>query len=153
MEGIQSTCIFCAEYLGGSPAIEEDTERTELFSSRGFSMTAFTASRHLQPSSATFLLHREASNLHLATSTTTGARHMLGQQLTCYALLQQAQSWPARQGARCAALALRRIPPWPDHPSGSRLHRRVQAAPQRGTRPCLRLKSKLVGHSLLLQSR
>ena len=104
-------------------------------------MTAFTASRHLQQSSSALFLHREASNLHLATSTTTGTPHMLGQQLTCYALLQQAQSWPARQGARCAAMALLRIPPWPDHPAGSCLHRWVQAAPQRGTQPCLRLVS------------
>ena len=139
MQGIPWYMQVCAEYLGASPAIEEDTERTELFSSRGFSMTAFTASRHLQPSSSALVLHREASNQHLATSTTTGAPHILGQVLTCYALLQQAQSWPARQGARCAALALRRIPPWPDHPAGSCLHKWVQAAPQQGTQPCLRL--------------
>lgn len=71
---LQCTLHACAggalasigRYLHHSPAIEEATDRTELFSSKGFSMTASTNVRHL---------HRPPLVNRLGTQTNLPAHH------------------------------------------------------------------------------
>ena len=71
---LQCTLHACAggalasigRYLHHSPAIEEATDRTELFSSKGFSMTTSTNVRHL---------HRPPPVNRLGTQTNLPAHH------------------------------------------------------------------------------